>query len=76
MEEKILDILAETAGVPREKITADTRLVADLGLSSFDLADTVVLAEEAYGIRIPDTRFREMETAGDILRILQEENGQ
>ena len=74
MEEKVKEILAEVSGVPLAELRDDTRLVGDLGMSSFDLADTVVSMEETYGIRIPDERFHEMETVADILRIIREEN--
>jgi acyl carrier protein len=75
MEEKIKEILSEVSGVPLSEIRKDTRLVGDLGMSSFDLADTVVSVEEAFGVHLPDERFREMETVEDIVRILREENG-
>jgi acyl carrier protein len=74
MEEKIREILSEVSGVPLSELRDDTRLVGDLGMSSFDLADTVVSVEEAYGIRIPDERFRELQTVADIVRIIREEN--
>ena len=75
MEEKIISILAEVAGVPAESIGVDTRLIADLGLSSFDVADATVMVEQEYGIRIPDERFQEMETVADVLRIAVEVSG-
>ena len=62
------------SGVPLTELGEDTRLVADLGMSSFDLADTVVSVEETYGVKIPDQRFGELETVADILRVIQEEN--
>ena len=74
MEEKIREILAEVSGVPASEIREDTRLAGDLGMSSFDLADTVISVEEAYGIRIPDERFRELQTVADIARVIREEN--
>ena len=74
MEEKVKEILAEVSGVPLAELRDDTRLVGDLGMSSFDLADTVVSVEEAYNVRIPDERFHEMETVADIIRIIREEN--
>ena len=46
MREKVLALLAESAGVSAEELNDDTRLVADLGLTSFDLSDIVVAAEE------------------------------
>ena len=74
MEEKIREILSEVSGVPAAELTGETRLAGDLGMSSFDLADTVVSVEEAYGVKIPDARFAELETVADIIRILREEN--
>lgn len=75
MREKLLEILAETAGVPVSDLHDDTRLIADLGLTSFDLADIVVTAEEEFGIVIPDSRFPEIQTVGDVIRILGEVQG-
>ena len=75
MEEKIIQILSEITGAPPEEIRTDTRIVADLGMSSFDLADAVVTVEEEYGLRIPDERFQEIETVADIVRIMEEVNG-
>ena len=74
MEEKIREILSEVSGVPSEDLRDDTRLVGDLGMSSFDLADAVVSVEEAYGIKIPDERFPELQTVADIVRVIREEN--
>ena len=74
MEEKIREILSEVSGIPLAELHDDTRLVGDLGMSSFDLADTVVSVEEAYGVKIPDERFGELETVVDIVRVIREEN--
>ena len=74
MEEKIKEILSELSGIPVASLRADTRLVGDLGMSSFDLADTIVTVEELYGVRIPDERFPELETVADIVRVIREEN--
>lgn len=73
MEEKVKEILSEISGIPVSEISNDTRVAGDLGMSSFDLADTVVTVEETYGLRIPDERFRDLETVGDIIRIIEEE---
>ena len=74
MEEKIREILSEVSGVQLSEVREDSRLVGDLGMSSFDLADTVVSVEEAYGVKIPDERFRELVTVADIARVIREEN--
>ena len=74
MEKKIKEILSEVSGVPFSELSEETRLVGDLGMSSFDLADAVISVEETYSIRIPDERFGELETVADIIRIIREEN--
>ena len=73
MEDKIKEILSEISGIPVSEINSDTRIAGDLGMSSFDLADTVITVEETYGIRIPDERFIDLETVGDIIRMIGEE---
>ena len=73
MEEKIKEILSEISGIPASEITRDTRITGDLGMTSFDLADTVVTVEQTYGLRVPDERFSDLETVGDIRRIIEED---
>lgn len=73
MEEKVKEILSDISGVPVSEINKDTQVAGDLGMSSFDLADTVVTVEETYGLKIPDERFSDIETVGDIIRIIEEE---
>lgn len=73
MEERVKEILSDISGVPVSEINKDTQLAGDLGMSSFDLADTVVTVEESYGLHIPDERFSDIETVGDIIRIIEEE---
>lgn len=72
LKEKLLELLAESAGVSVDELNDDTRLVADLGLTSFDLSDIVVAAEEEFGIEIPDERFPEIQTVADVLRVVGE----
>ena len=74
MEEQLKEILAEAAGVSPEEIKHDTRLIADLGLTSFDFADIAVRAEEEFGVSIPDEAMTKIETFNDVLCIIQEEN--
>ena len=72
MEETIRTILAETLEVSPEEITPEKRLVADLGLTSFDLADVVIQAQDEFGITLPSDRWSEIVTVGDVYRIIGE----
>ena len=72
MKQKVLEILAENAGREPKELTGETRLVGDLGLSSFDMANIAVQVEEEFGLHIPDERFPEFETVDDVMRIIEE----
>lgn len=73
MEQQIRQILAETLEIRPDEITPNKRLVADLGLTSFDLADVVVQAREEFGVTIPSERWTEIVTVGDVIRVIREE---
>ena len=72
MEERLKEILAEAAGVSPGEIDYGTRLIADLGLTSFDFADIAAQAEDEFGIRIEDTEVAKIETFRDVLCLVQE----
>lgn len=72
MEERIREILAETLELSPEEITPEKRLVADLGLTSFDLADVLVQAEEELGVAVPREVWAEVVTVEDVDRIVRE----
>ena len=72
MEERLKEILASVADVNPEDIHSDTRLIADLGLTSFDFADIAARAEEEFGIKIEDEAVTRIETFNDVLCLVQE----
>lgn len=72
MEEQIRTILAETLGVPAMEITPEKRLIDDLGLTSFDLADVVLQAQEEFGITLPSSLWGEIVTVADVYRVVKE----
>ncbi len=74
MEERLKELLAEVAGVEPTVIQSDTRLIEDLGLTSFDFADIAARAEEEFGIRIKDEAVSKIETFNDVLCLVQEGN--
>lgn len=72
MEEQIRTILAEILDCDPAEITPDKRLVADLGLTSFDLADVVIQAQEEFGVTLPSALWGEIVTVADVYRVVGE----
>jgi acyl carrier protein len=49
----VADIIERSCYVPREAITLDSNLLADLGMDSLDVLDLVFAIEETFGVDLP-----------------------
>ncbi len=66
MLEKIQEMLAEALNLPAEKVTADAKIVEDLGADSLDVVELLSRLEEEYGVTIPDEDVETLLTVGDV----------
>lgn len=71
MIEKVIEILSEFTEMKAEQMNRDTKLVADMGLNSFDVVNVVVTFEEEFDIEIPDRAIRDLQTIGNIADYLE-----
>lgn len=71
MIEKVIEILSEFTEMKAEQMNRDTKLVADMGLNSFDVVNVVVAFEEEFDIEIPDRAIRDLQTIGNIADYLE-----
>ena len=67
--EKVREIVAEQLGIKEEevneKITRETKFVADLKADSLDLVELIMMLEEKFGGVISDEDAEKLETVGD-----------
>ena len=54
------------------KITKDSALVDDLGLSSLEVINIVAAFEDEFDIEVPDKVIPTLRTIGDIVKYLEE----
>ena len=64
VEERVIEIVAEQLGVDREKVSRDTSFVNDLGADSLDTVELVMELEEEFDITIPDEAAEKIQTVG------------
>ncbi len=74
--EKIKPIIAEKFEIDEAKITADTRIIEDLGADSLDLVDMLTIIEDDFNIVIPDEAAMKMRTVGDVVDFMQKASEQ
>ena len=58
------------------QITADTRIIEDLGADSLDLVDMLTIIEDDFNIVIPDEAAMNMRTVGDVVNFMQKASEQ
>lgn len=73
MIEKLTEIIKEYTGFDDLAITKDTVLIADLGLSSFDLVQLACIVEDEFDIEIPDRAIKEFKTIGNVITFIENE---
>ena len=66
MLEKIQEMLAEALNLPIEKVTANAKIVEDLGADSLDVVELLSRLEDEYGVMIPDEEVENLKTVADV----------
>ena len=71
MLEKIQTLLAEALNLPVEKVTAEAKIVDDLGADSLDVVEMLSQLEDEFGVVIPDEEVEKLVTVGDVAAELE-----
>ena len=66
MMNELIAFMSEYFGIPKEKITPDSKFVADLGLQSYSLIEMCCSIEEKYGIEISEDDIVNIFTVRDL----------
>ncbi len=66
-EEQLRALVAEIVNLPAEKITRETRFVADLHMDSLTSLDLLTELEERHGIEITQADARVIQSFGDMV---------
>ncbi|MEK7269821.1 MAG: acyl carrier protein [Planctomycetota bacterium] len=75
VEERVIDIVSEQLGVPKDQIKAETSFVNDLGADSLDQVELVMNFEDEFDVQIPDTDAEKIQTVGGAVDYIQKRSG-
>ena len=74
IDRRLLDVIEYELGIPagmgREDIRREHRLVEDLGADSLDVFEFFMAVEEEFGVRIDDAAVGRLSTVGDVIDYL------
>jgi len=68
--EKVLNIIAETLGVPVEEIKPESELVKDLNAESLEIADIVMKLKKEFQIEVPDEDIKNFAKVNDFVNLI------
>lgn len=71
VQERVIEIVSEQLGVDKEKVTAETSFVNDLGADSLDTVELVMELEEEFDINIPDDAAEKIQTVGQAVQYIE-----
>lgn len=73
MFERIKDLICGFVEVEPDEVTAESKLTADLGLCSLDLAMLSSEIENEFGVNITAKTFATVKTVGGIVEYIENE---
>ncbi|MFK7778541.1 MAG: acyl carrier protein [Gimesia sp.] len=72
IEEKVVGIVSEQLGHPKEEITQESKFIDDLKADSLDIVELVMEFEDEFDVTIPDDDYDKIKTVGDVVNYINE----
>ena len=70
--DKVKKMIAEQLNIAEKDITANSKIIEDLGADSLDVVEMLMLVESEYSVSIPDEKAITMKSVGDIVKFIEE----
>ena len=70
--DRLINAIAEVLDLDKDKITADSKFVDDLGADSLDVLEIIMGIEDEFGIEIPTAQAESSVTVGDAYEKIKE----
>ena len=69
--EKVQKLLASQLNLEEGKISANSKLIEDLGADSLDMVEMLMTLEDEFGISISDEDAMKLKTVEDIVKFIE-----
>ncbi|MEY4775159.1 MAG: hypothetical protein RIT40_2194 [Planctomycetota bacterium] len=70
VEERVIKIVCDKMGVPKEKVKRETDFINDLGADSLGTVELVMSFEDEFEITIPDEDAEKIRTVGNAIEYI------
>ena len=76
IEQRVKDIIVEQPGVNADQVSPEAKFIEDLGADSLDTVELVMALEEEFGQEIPDDEAEKLQSVGDVIKYIEETQGE
>lgn len=76
IEQRVVDIIVEQLGVNADQVNPEAKFIEDLSADSLDTVELVMALEETFGQEIPDEEAEKLQSVGDVIKYIEETQGQ
>ena len=73
IEQRVKDIIVEQLGVNPDQVTPEAKFIEDLGADSLDTVELVMALEEEFGQEIPDEEAEKLQSVGDVIKYIEDQ---
>jgi len=73
VESKVREIIINKLGVEESQITPSASFINDLGADSLDTVELVMALEEEFGHEIPDEQAEKLQSVGDVIKYIEDQ---
>lgn len=73
--DRVKKIVIDHLGADEAKVTEAASFIDDLGADSLDTVELVMAFEEEFGCEIPDDAAENIQTVGDAVKFISENQG-
>ena len=67
-------VLAKQLRKPEDSITAESRIMEDLGADSLNILMLLMTIEEDFGIKVPDEELAVFKTVGEVVSYIEKQS--
>ena len=70
IEEKVINIISNKLGLPKDEVTPAASFTMDLGADSLDTVELIMDFEKEFGLKISDEDAMSIKTVGDAIEYI------
>jgi len=71
IKDKVLELVLENLEVDSAAVVAEAKFIDDLGVSSMDLWELVLVMEDVFNIEVPDEELAKIKTIQDAIDFIE-----